>query len=413
MQITDDVPKNTDEIIDMQLEDDVDTVVIVEKLSAYGRAEFKLSKLKFIDLSYNVIESISEEFKNLIHLNTLVLSNNCIKEFAGLSDVPLHTLDLSNNQISKFPDVSKDILELKLNINEITDIPDNVDQLKNLKLLDLNENKIESVPKSLGSMAKLKDLHLRGNPIKDKRLLKLVDQCHHKSIADYIKKNGRDPKKEETIAEENKVKVSEAKQNSKTANRIIIHKYDENRGFKIYYSVEVKEIRPFIICCLVRNVTFTQSSFQKFLNLQTKIHESDLCGRRENATLGTHDFDQIKSNYLKYTARPKNQIKIVPLGRNSEVSADKYFDDLKQEVEAYRKEKKRGTLTGVYKYLGLLKGDNFVYIEDGDGQVLSLPPLTNSEASKVISFISCEIMMKSHIIHFLFSDFLENQEHFY
>lgn len=66
------------------------------------------------------------------------------------------------------------------------------------------------------------------------------------------------------------------------------------------------------------------------------------------------------------------------------MTAEKFYQDLKLEAENYRKEKKRQNFTGIYKFLYMLE-DKEIYtcLEDASGNVLSLPPLTNSEISKI------------------------------
>lgn len=119
------------------------------------------------------------------------------------------------------------------------------------------------------------------------------------------------------------------------------------------------------------------------MQIQTKLHDS-LCGKRELATIATHDLDEIKTSTIKYTARSKHEINIIPLGRMKLMTAEKFYQDLKLEAENYRKEKKRQNFTGIYKFLYMLE-DKEIYtcLEDASGNVLSLPPLTNSEISKI------------------------------
>ena len=119
------------------------------------------------------------------------------------------------------------------------------------------------------------------------------------------------------------------------------------------------------------------------MQIQTKLHDS-LCGKRELATIATHDLDEIKTATIKYTARSKNDINIIPLGRMKLMTAEKFYQDLKLEAENYRKEKKRQNYTGIYKFLYMLEDkETFACLEDASGNVLSLPPLTNSENSKI------------------------------
>ncbi len=49
--------------------------------------------------------------------------------------------------------------------NKLTEFPNAVFQLTNLKILDLSENQITSIPKALGQMSNLRELDLRANQI--------------------------------------------------------------------------------------------------------------------------------------------------------------------------------------------------------------------------------------------------------
>jgi hypothetical protein len=76
----------------------------------------------------------------------------------------------------------------------------------------------------------------------------------------------------------------------------------------------------------------------------------------------------------------------MPLNRKTKVSAAEFYAKLMEEAEAERKAKKRNQLSGIYKYLSLLDGQTkFAYLSDQSGQVISLPPLTNSETTRVLN----------------------------
>lgn len=151
----------------------------------------------------------------------------------------------------------------------------------------------------------------------------------------------------------------------------------------------VKDIRPFMLCCSVRNLNLDGANFKKFLQIQTKLHET-VCEKREKSTIATHDLNKIKGGYITYTARDPHLIEIIPLGKLKKVSAQKLYDNLKAEADALRKEKKRNVYSGIHKYLYMLeKKDTFACVEDGEGNVISLPPLTNGELTKVRFALNC------------------------
>lgn len=137
-------------------------------------------------------------------------------------------------------------------------------------------------------------------------------------------------------------------------------------------------------------MNLTNGKFREFLQIQTKLHET-VCGKREKSTIATHDLnklprptDQTNGLFLRYTAKEPAQLKIQPLGKNKAVSALELYNELKNEAENIRKQTKRNTYSGIHKYLKLLENKpQFSCVEDALGTVISLPPLTNGETTKV------------------------------
>lgn len=230
------------------------------------------------------------------------------------------------------------------------------------------------------------------NPIADKRLLKLIQQCRTKQILDYVKQHGEDRPKKMVASEDNaQSKTKKLKKNAKVSQSALMHKLIVQRhtedSIKVLYDEHVKEIRPYILCCIVKNVNLNDGRFRKFLQIQTKLHDKEsICGKREKSTIATHDLSKLggTDKYIKYTAKDPHNLKIHPLGKSKPVTAFKLYNDLKAEAEALRKEKKRNVYSGIHKYLYML--DNkllFSCIEDAAGYVISLPPLTNGDSTKV------------------------------
>lgn len=238
----------------------------------------------------------------------------------------------------------------------------------------------------------LVDLLLEDNPIADKRLYKLILQCRTKQIVDYVKQHGTDGPKQDSQSDQSKSSESlkasshkqktNAKEDKQPSNKITVQRHTDD-SLKVVYMDQVKDIRPFILCCLVKNVNLADGNFKKFLQIQTKLHET-VCAKRESSTIATHDLVKVKGAFIRYTAREPSHLGIIPLGKSKKVSAQKLYDNLKAEAEALRKEKKRNVYSGIHKYLYLLdKKELFSCVEDAEGNVISLPPLTNGELTKV------------------------------
>lgn len=229
------------------------------------------------------------------------------------------------------------------------------------------------------------------NPIADKRLLKLIQQCRTKSICDYVKQHGTDAPKDTNGTSANQdTGTGKSKSNKQKiletapCRKIIVQRHTEET-LRVIFMDLVKEIRPFILCCVVKNLNLDEGQFKKFLQIQTKLHET-VCAKREKSTIATHDMAKLKGDVVRYTAHQPNHLKIIPLGKAKGVSAQKLYDTLKAEAEALRKEKKRNVYSGIHKYLYLLdKKELFACLEDNDGNVISLPPLTNGDLTKVIT----------------------------
>ncbi|OTF80742.1 phenylalanyl-tRNA synthetase beta chain-like protein, partial [Euroglyphus maynei] len=95
---------------------------------------------------------------------------------------------------------------------------------------------------------------------------------------------------------------------------------------------------------------------------------------------------------------------------------------LNDEADQYRKEKKRNTISGIHKYIHLLKGKQlFPILLDYQNNVLSLPPLTNAEYSKIgpntksmfievtgESIPTCRMVMNELIHSFLTSTIMDD-----
>lgn len=128
-------------------------------------------------------------------------------------------------------------------------------------------------------------------------------------------------------------------------------------------------VRPFVVCAVLRDITFTKESYSSFIDLQDKLHQN-IGRKRSLVSIGTHDLDRIEGPFL-YDARPPEDIRFVPLNETREFSAAELMDH-------YAKD------SHLRHYLHIIK-DKPVYpvIYDKNGVVLSLPPIINGNHSKI------------------------------
>lgn len=83
-------------------------------------------------------------------------------------------------------------------------------------------------------------------------------------------------------------------------------------------------IRPYAVAAILRNIHFTQDSYNSFIDLQDKLHQN-ICRKRALVAIGTHDLDTIRGPFI-YDAKPPSEIKFVPLNQTKEYTAEELMD---------------------------------------------------------------------------------------
>ncbi|XP_076107801.1 leucine-rich repeat-containing protein 47-like [Mytilus galloprovincialis] len=386
-----------------ELSDDIGSLVNLtnlvldhNKLTRLPETISNLKKLKCFDVSNNQLESIPESISGLTGIHTLNCSMNKIEIFPSIEKMTsVHILIISNNSLTSLPEgiYSEELSHLsqiQASDNQIEEIQSEISELPHLNLLDLSNNKLSSVPAELSACPKLKELNLKGNKFKDRRFGKLVEQCPTKSVLDYL---ANVLKKEQEASGKKDKKQKDKKKKGKKANKdveevvkdmINILHFQEDEGYTVQVTPAVLSVRQYVLCCIVRQLYLKKSNmiYKHFITLQTKLHD-EICQKRQAATIATHDLKSIKKPIV-YDAKSPHALMITPLFKQKEVSGEKLVTDLNREAEEQRKEKKRNTVSGIHKYLDLLK-DKVQYpcLVDGEGHVISFPPITNSDKTKI------------------------------
>ncbi|XP_017266680.1 leucine-rich repeat-containing protein 47 [Kryptolebias marmoratus] len=377
------------------------------KLSAVPKVIGSLKSLKVLDLSVNDLKSLPDGITQLRELNTLNVSCNSLEVLPdGLSQcIKLSTINVSKNRLTRFPpDLCSEQLDLLSTLvasdNFIEKLSGDIHKLSALKVLDVSNNKLTEIPPHLSDCPKLKEINFKGNKLSDKRLEKMVNGCQTKSILDYLRGKGRErqgedgadadggrhaDKKKKQQQRKKKGKEAEEQDEVKELNRTVVrvlHVSDAPTALTVKVSTKVKDVRPYLVCCMVTGMNLKSgNALKRFLMAQTKLHD-DLCGKRTIATIATHDAQLLKGP-LVYDVKPPTQLKILPLGRR-EMTAVELIRYLHLEAEELRKQKKRQNVTGLHKYLQLLEGKPlYPCLVDAEGDVISFPPITNSEKTKI------------------------------
>lgn len=100
----------------------------------------------------------------------------------------------------------------------------------------------------------------------------------------------------------------------------------EDQMQSITVKPETADVRPYIAGAILRNVKFTQSTYNSFMGLQEKLH-ANLARQRTLVAIGTHDLDTVKGPFT-YEARKPEDIKFRPLNQAKEMDGNKMMETL-------------------------------------------------------------------------------------
>jgi phenylalanyl-tRNA synthetase beta chain len=162
----------------------------------------------------------------------------------------------------------------------------------------------------------------------------------------------------------------------------------------MHVGKSVANVRDYVVCAVLRNVKFTQERYDSFIDFQEKLH-SGLARKRTLASVGTHDLDKCTPPF-RYDAKAKETIRFTPLNQGSRV-----LDCTGDGLEQFYKDDKH-----ISRYVPLISGfPKFPVVSDSTGTTLSLPPIINSDFSRIDVatrniFIECTALdhHKAHVL---------------
>ncbi len=145
-----------------------------------------------------------------------------------------------------------------------------------------------------------------------------------------------------------------------------LKKYKVNKSnYVANIDKKVKAVRPYAVCAVVKNVKLNDEAIESLMQVQEKLHTTH--GRnREKASIGVYDLDTIKFP-LTYTTKP-GDFEFTALETSKEQS-------LSWILEKHQKGKE-------FKHL-LENFEEYPIWLDTKEQVLSMPPIINSEETRV------------------------------
>lgn len=138
---------------------------------------------------------------------------------------------------------------------------------------------------------------------------------------------------------------------------------------KLIVEASAARIRPYCFAAILRGVTFTPENFKSFIDLQDKLHHN-IARRRQLVSMGTHDYGTIKGP-IYYRAEEPEKIRFVPLTQKDEMDGYQMMDWLSKHPQ-------------LRAYTHIVESSPvWPVVRDSRGIVCSVPPLINSEHSKV------------------------------
>lgn len=124
-------------------------------------------------------------------------------------------------------------------------------------------------------------------------------------------------------------------------------------------------IRPVFIGAVVRGLKFDDESIKQLMVMQDDL-DNGIGRRRSKVSTGLHNLDAAEPPFKYWAAPPA--LKFTPLGYNKEMSLKQILSEAE---------------TG-QKYRHIVEGFSaYPIITEGDGRVISFPPIINSELTRV------------------------------
>ena len=126
---------------------------------------------------------------------------------------------------------------------------------------------------------------------------------------------------------------------------------------------EAPDYRPYAYLAIVENLELDDEAVKQIFQLQEKLHTT-YCNDRELVSIGLYDLDKVKPP-IRYVEVENASYR--PLGYEAVMSLDEIL---------------RKTEKGL-KYAHLVRHRHYPLLIDSEGQVLSFPPILNSEDNRV------------------------------
>ena len=149
------------------------------------------------------------------------------------------------------------------------------------------------------------------------------------------------------------------------------------KDFVVTIDKSVKQVRPYTCCAIVKGMKFDDEKIKEIIDIQEKLHGS-IGRKRKKLAIGIYPLEKIKLP-IRFMAKKPEEIKFIPLEYPKELNGKQIL---------------RQHPTG-REYADLLKdADVFPIFIDANDQILSMPPIINSENTGRITDKTTDIFIE-------------------
>jgi len=141
-----------------------------------------------------------------------------------------------------------------------------------------------------------------------------------------------------------------------------IKSYNLNEStVQVNVDADLYSIRPFIGCSIIKDIHLSDDVIKGIMHLQDKLDQTH--GRsRQKSSIGIYNLDLIKPP-IEYTAVKASEVKFVPLGFNEKMELNEILEQHPKGIE--------------YGHI-VKKNSLYPLLSDSEGNILSFPPIINS-----------------------------------
>lgn len=152
---------------------------------------------------------------------------------------------------------------------------------------------------------------------------------------------------------------------------------NQNKDYRVQVDSAMKDLRPYTVCAVVKGLKLTQKKLDGIIDLQEKLHAT-LGRQRKRAAMGLYPLETLHWP-IHFSAQSPDTITFQPLDHDVVLTARQLLTQHP---------------TGK-KYAHLLDNkDMFPVFTDASGNVLSVPPIINSQTAGKVTTSTTDVFIE-------------------